>query len=98
DLRRQRQLAEGKRPFEPILLGDRPFNDEGIQIGASGVDGSRPSGRPRADNRDAQWPRVGMLVRLRHACNLFGAVTFTRTGATAPAGARRLPPRSENCK
>ena len=50
DFGRQRELAQRQRAGEPILLGDRAFEHERLQLGPRRVNRGRPAGRPAADD------------------------------------------------
>ncbi len=46
------ELAEGKGAFEAVVLGNGAFVNDGVEIGAGGVDGASPAGRAGADDDD----------------------------------------------
>ena len=49
-LGRQCQLPQRQRAGQAVLLGNRPLEEQRLQGGPGGVDGSRPTGGSAADN------------------------------------------------
>ena len=52
DLGRERELAERDGALLPVVLGDRPFEDQWLEISTSGINGGGPASGARTDNND----------------------------------------------